>query len=79
MRCVPVVSAMLGEDHGDVAVRDVLCFTRAELPLLRTLTIRSHLLLYRKALGKRINQDGPLSPNVIEQVARKLDPALPPT
>lgn len=31
--------AALGDDHSDVAVRGVLCFTRAELPLLRTLTI----------------------------------------
>lgn len=77
-RQVAVVRATLGEDHVDVGVHGVLCFTRAELPLLRTLTIRSHLLLYRKALGKRINQDGPLSPDVIEQVARKLDAALPP-
>lgn len=77
-RQVAVVRAALGEAHGDVAVCGVLCFTRAELPILRTLTIRSHLLRYRKALGKRINQDGPLAPNVIEQVARKLDAALPP-
>ena len=77
-RQVAVVRAALGEAHGDVAVRGVLCFTRAELPLLRTLTIREHLLLYRKALGKRINQDGPLAPSVIEKVARKLDAALPP-
>jgi len=53
---VAVVRAALGEDHGGVAVRGVLCFTRAELPLVRTLTIRSHLLLYRKALAKRINR-----------------------
>ena len=77
-RQVAVVRATLGEDHGDVAVRGVLCFTRAELPLLRTLTIRSHLLLYRKALGKRINEDGSVPPNAIEHVARKLDAALPP-
>lgn len=59
-------------------MRGVLCFTRAELPLLRTLTIRSHLLLYRKALAKRIDQDDPLSPNLIEQIARTLTAALPP-
>lgn len=78
-RQVAVVRATLGEDHGDVAVRGVLCFTRAELPLLRTLTIRSHLLLYRKALGKRINEDGSVCANVIEHIARKLEPSfLPP-
>lgn len=56
----------------------MLCFTRAELPLVRTLTIRSHLLPYRKALAKRINQEGPLSAKVIEQIARKLAGTLPP-
>ena len=77
-RQVDVVRAVLGEDHGVVAVRGVLCFTHAELPLVRTLTIRSHLLLYRKALAKRISQEGPLSANVIEQIARKLAATHPP-
>ena len=75
-RQVAAVRAAIGDD--DVAVRGVLCFTRAELPLLRTLTIRSHMLLYRKALSKRINQEGPLSPTAIEQIARKLAANLPP-
>ncbi len=77
-RQVAAVRAAIGDDVDDVAVRGVLCFTRAELPLLRTLTIRSHMLLYRKALSKRINQEGPLSPNAIEQIARKLAANLPP-
>jgi hypothetical protein len=77
-RQVETMRAALRDDHGDVAVRGVLCFTRAELPLVRTLTIRSHLLLYRKALAKRISQEGPLSSNVIEQIARKLAATLPP-
>ena len=36
--------------------RGVLCFTRAELPLLHTLRIRAHLLPYRKALAPRITR-----------------------
>lgn len=70
--------AALADDHSDITVRGVLCFTRTELPLLRTLRIRSHLLLYRKALAKRIDQDGPLSADAIEQIARKLAASLPP-
>ena len=77
-RQVAAVRSALGDDHNEVAVRGVLCFTQADLPLLRTLTIRSHLLLYRKALAKRINQDGPLAPNVIEHIAQKLATSLPP-
>jgi hypothetical protein len=73
-RQVEVVRAALGEDHGDVAVRGVLCFTRAELPLVHTLTIRSHLLLYRKALAKRIAPSritavAPRKPVIIEWTA----------
>ncbi len=78
-RQVEVVRATLDDNHGDVAVRGVLCFTRAELPLVRTLTIRSHLLLYRKALAKRINQEG-RSPRTrsSRSLASSMPPYLPP-
>jgi hypothetical protein len=33
-----------------VPVRGALCFTKADLPLLRTVEMRGHLLLYREAL-----------------------------
>ncbi|MBA3748409.1 MAG: transposase [Solirubrobacterales bacterium] len=36
--------------------------------------MRSHLLLYCKALAKRINQDGPLAPTTIEQIAMETTP-----
>jgi hypothetical protein len=54
----------------------VLCFTTAELPLLGTLKMRGHLLLYRKALAKRLNAQGALAPAVIEDLARDLAAAL---
>ncbi len=78
-RQVEVVSAALGDDRSDIAVRGVLCFTRAELPLVRTLTIRSHLLLCRKALAKRINQEG-RSPRTrsSRSLASSMPPYLPP-
>lgn len=59
-----------------LALLGALCFTHAELPLLRTLRIRSHLLLHRKALAKRINRDGPLSVKAIERIARMLAASL---
>jgi hypothetical protein len=48
----------------EVPVHGVLCFTNADLPLLGTTPIRGHLLLYRKALAKRINAPDPLTKRV---------------
>lgn len=58
--------------HGEVPVAGVLCFTQAELPLLTTLEMRSHLLLYRKALAKRINAPGPLGQDEVTDLASRL-------
>jgi hypothetical protein len=64
--------------HERITVRGALCFTSADLPLLRTQTFRGHLLLYRRALAKRLDADGPLSAASIEQLARHLATLLPP-
>jgi Nuclease-related domain len=64
--------------HHEIPIQGVLCFTKADLPFLRTQTFRGHLLLYRRALAKRLNASGPLIPSVIEGVARDLVAALPP-
>ena len=64
--------------HDRITVRGALCFTKADLPFLRTQTFRGHLLLYRRALAKRLNADGPLSAASIEQLARHLATLLPP-
>lgn len=78
-RQVAAVRAALGRvDHADVPVRGVLCFTNAELPLLRTLTMRGHLLLYRKALVKRLTAAGNLHPAEIDDIARTIAMELPP-
>lgn len=61
-RQISAVRAAL--DHGGyepISVRGALCFTKADLPWLRTQSFGGHLLLYRKALAKRLNGDGPLS------------------
>ncbi len=78
-RQIAAVRAALdrGGDH-QIPLHGALCFTKADLPFLRTHTFRAHLLLYRKALAKRLNADGPLSPATIEHVARKLATGLPP-
>lgn len=64
--------------YEKITVRGAFCFTKADLPLLRTQTFRGHLLLYRRALAKRLNADGPVSSVSIEQLARHLATLLPP-
>jgi hypothetical protein len=73
-----VRDALDRSDHASVRVQGVLCFTNADLPALRTLTMRGHLLLYRKALAKRLNSDGDLGPAEIDLVTRAITTELPP-
>jgi hypothetical protein len=76
---VAVVRAALDDaGHRDVPVQGVLCFTTADLPAFRTLRMRGHLLLYRKALAKRLNADGPIAPGEIDAIARSLAGVLRP-
>lgn len=56
----------------------VLCFTKADLPLLGTLKMRAHLLVYRKALSKRLFADGPFTPAEIQSLANVVARALGP-
>jgi len=62
--------------HHEIAIHGALCFTQADLPFLRTQKFRGHL--HRKALAKRLNADGPLSPPALTNLAHHLDLALPP-
>jgi hypothetical protein len=64
--------------YFDVPLRAALCFTKADLPLLRTVEIREHLLLYRKALIKRLTASGPLSPERCTAIATALTATLRP-
>lgn len=74
---VTVVRRALSGAHSHVPVCGVFCFTQAELPLLQTLEIRGHRLLYRKALAKRLNAPGPLDAGAIEMTARTLAQSFP--
>jgi hypothetical protein len=77
-RQVAAVRAALADNsHGGVPVQGVFCFTQGDLPLLGTPRIRGHLLLYRKALAKRLNAGGPLAAPGIEPLARLLAAAFP--
>jgi len=73
-----VREALLARGQGDVRVQGILCFTSADLPLLGRPKMRGHLLLYRKALAKRLNDRGPLEPPAIAALAKTLSVALPP-
>jgi hypothetical protein len=73
-----VETALRAHGQADVPLRGVLCFTTAELPLLGTLKMRGHVLLYREALAKRLNAEGPLDPATIEELTRVFADALPP-
>lgn len=78
-RQIAAVRAVLdGAGYHEITVRGALCFTKADLPFLRTQTFRGQLLLYRRALAKQINADGPLPATGIEQLARHLATILPP-
>jgi hypothetical protein len=76
-RQIAAVRAAL-DGYQEITVRGALCFTKADLPFLRTQTFRGQLLLYRRALAKRLNADGPLSAASVEQLARHLSTLLPP-
>jgi hypothetical protein len=73
-----VRAALDGSDYANVGVQGVLCFTNAELPMLRTLTMRGHLLLYRKSVAKRLSAAGNLQPAEIALIVRTIATRLPP-
>jgi hypothetical protein len=73
-----VRNALERTGHPDLPIQGVLCFTTADLPPLRTLKMRGHVLLYHKALAKRLNADGPLQPADIDAIAQELARMLPP-
>ena len=66
-----------GADYPHVPVHGALCFTNADLPWLRTATMRGHLLTYGRALAKKLNSDGELAAETVESVARTLAASLP--
>lgn len=65
-------------DLGSVPIQAALCFTRADLPLLRTVEVRGHLLVYPKALAKRLTTSGPLTHEQCASAAATLAAALRP-
>jgi hypothetical protein len=73
-----VRQALSAEGDGSVPIQAALCFTKADLPLLRTVEARGHLLLYRKRLAKRLVADGPIEAPQRTLFATRLARLLPP-
>jgi hypothetical protein len=73
-----VRAALLASGYPGVPVQGVLCFVNADLPLLGTTRIRGHLVLYPKAVAKRLNASGPLPKETIDAVDHALSVAFPP-
>lgn len=72
-----VAAVREGIGTADVPIQGVLCFTKADLPLIGTTRMRGHLLLYRKALAKRLEAAGAMDPEAIGSLARRLSGAFP--
>ncbi len=75
---VETVCSALQQLAPEVEVRGALCIVDADLPLTSTLTFRGYPLLYRKALAKRLNSNGPLDRARARALAERLAVQLPP-
>jgi len=73
---VAAVRAVLSE--ATVSIQGALCFTKADVPGLSSTELRGHLLVYQKALRKRLKAAGPLSPAEIAALRSRLETALTP-
>jgi hypothetical protein len=73
-----VGAALIDSGCADVPTQGVLCFMEADLPVLGTMNIRGHLVLYPRAVAKRLNAPGPLAKETIDAVGHTLSVAFPP-
>lgn len=73
-----VRSALNALGHSETTIQGVFCLTRADKPLFGTTRFRGHMLLYRKALAKRLDAAGDLDADTIKTLARGLSQAFPP-
>lgn len=77
-RQVGAVRTRLLSESVDLPVQGVLCFTKADLPLVFTLKMRGHLILYPKGTAKRINASGTLTATRIHEISTMLARLFPP-
>lgn len=74
---VELVSKAAARVAPEVAVHGAFCFVDADLPLLGTPTIAGFPVLGRRGLTRRLNADGPVSRERIEQIADELARGFP--
>ncbi len=74
----------MAEIAPHVPVNGCLCFlapegfmAEAQLPLIRTLTVKGYPLLYPKRVAKRLNAPGDLGPDHIHAIASQLAERFP--
>jgi hypothetical protein len=72
-----VRQALARTGHDEVPVLGILCFTKADLPLLGAGKIRGHRLHHRRATARRLNRSGPLVPEAIAAIAAELEASFP--
>lgn len=78
-RQVGTVWAAIGPVEETGPVRPALCFVDAYFSLLgRPLVLDGVLIATVRALKKRLVKEGPLGPDEVEQLARRLSERLPP-
>jgi Nuclease-related domain len=73
-----VRTALAHAQRADIPIQGAVCFTKADLPFLHTQKLRSHLLIYSRALARRLNRSGPIAPATLDELARNLASSLPP-
>jgi Nuclease-related domain len=72
-----VGAALAATGRSDVAVFGVLCFTKADLPLLGAGRARGHHLHHPRATARKLNRSGTLGRDAIQTIARELEAAFP--
>jgi len=73
-----VRQVLSGVGSADTPIYGDLCLTNADLPWLRTARMRGRLLMYERALARKLNSDRALTPAAVGSLARTLAAALPP-
>jgi hypothetical protein len=69
--------ALARHGHDEVPVLGILCFTKADLPLLGAAKFRGHHLHHCRATARELNRSGPLAPEAIAVIATELEASLP--
>jgi hypothetical protein len=76
-RQVKTLRSLMATIDPNVEVHGTVCFTEADLPKFRTLSVAGYPLLRPKSLARRLNQPGPLMRERVELLTNQLAARLP--